>query len=305
MWSSLYSMCNMILRRQLISKNPTRATLDPLQEKKCPYSIRIASPNSQLMKSQNPSLDLVQQGQEEILMWKAIPMIQLKSQNPYQDQVEQAVQVEETIMCEICVEQVRLNSIFKNGHKCAHRFCTNCMSRYIQGKIDDNVSDITCPATTCSRPLDPLSCRPRLTYQLFNKWCDKLCEAAVSLVERVYCPNIECSELILSECDDNPKRCECPSCKQPFCFECQKKWRRCPKCRHVVERVGGCNLIRCRLTNLKWLLDVESIFATGVGVTLACAAVSVTGFEQEYSQYTQWTDVIAVLHNSSDQNKRL
>ncbi|PWA71502.1 IBR domain, Zinc finger, RING/FYVE/PHD-type, E3 ubiquitin ligase RBR family [Artemisia annua] len=213
-------------------------------------------------------------------MGKAIPKSQLKSQYPYQDQVEQAVQEEEeTIMCEICFEQVRLNSILKNGHKCAHRFCTNCMSRYIQGKLDDNVSDITCPATTCSRPLDPLSCRPRLTYQLFNTWCDKLCEAAVSLVERVYCPNIECSELILSECDDNPKRCVCPSCDQPFCFECKvawhdgsscekiqemrgendvafralcraKKWQRCPACTNVVERSGGCNHMTCRFVLL-------------------------------------------------------
>ncbi|PWA76810.1 IBR domain, E3 ubiquitin-protein ligase RNF8, E3 ubiquitin ligase RBR family [Artemisia annua] len=178
-------------------------------------------------------------------------------------------------MCNIILRrQVRLNNIFKNGHKYTHQFCTNCMSRYIQGKLDDNFSDITCPATTCSRPLDPLSCCPILTYQLFNTWCDKLCEAAVSLVERVYCPNNECSELFLSECDDNPNRCECPSWDQPFCFECKvarhngyscaeiqemrcdndvalralckaKKWQRCPKCRHVVEHISGYNHIMC------------------------------------------------------------
>ncbi|PWA41069.1 putative E3 ubiquitin-protein ligase RNF144A [Artemisia annua] len=163
-------------------------------------------------------------------MGKAVPKSQLKSQYHYQDQVEQAIQEEEeTITCEICVEQMRLNDIFKNGHKYTHQFCTNCMSRYIQ---------------------------------------------AVSLVERVYCPNNECSELFLSECDDNPNRCERPSWDQPFCFQCKvarhngyscaeiqemrgdndvalralckaKKWQRCPKCRHVVEHISGYNHIMC------------------------------------------------------------
>ncbi|GJU24103.1 probable E3 ubiquitin-protein ligase RNF217 [Tanacetum coccineum] len=78
----------------------------------------------------------------------------------------------------------------------------------------------------------------------------------------VYCPNKECSELIMNEFSDGDvKRCVCPSCLKPFCYQCKapwhdgytceetrdgnnvdfevvcKKnrwnWKRCPKCRLV------------------------------------------------------------------------
>ncbi|MFS8006259.1 putative IBR domain, E3 ubiquitin ligase RBR family, TRIAD supradomain-containing protein [Helianthus anomalus] len=92
-------------------------------------------------------------------------------------------------------------------------------------------------------------------------------------VERVYCPNRECSELILNECGARKlKRCVCPDCKKPFCFRCRvpwhagstcretrdendvafdvicekNKWQRCPSCRRRVEHVDGCNHVICR-----------------------------------------------------------
>ncbi|XP_076917709.1 E3 ubiquitin-protein ligase RSL1-like [Bidens hawaiensis] len=185
---------------------------------------------------------------------------------------------EETFTSEICIEPVTLRNNKFNDYndKCVHPFCTECMTKYIQMKLEDNLSDIRCPATTCKHCLKPLSCRLKITQQLFVKWCDVLCESTVLPIERVYCPNKECSELILNECGDQKlKRCVCPTCKKPFCFMCKvtwhegftceetrkhrdensvafdllykkNKWRRCPRCGHCVERVDGCALIRCR-----------------------------------------------------------
>ncbi|KAJ0798201.1 putative IBR domain, E3 ubiquitin ligase RBR family, TRIAD supradomain-containing protein [Helianthus annuus] len=112
----------------------------------------------------------------------------------------------------------------------------DCMIKYIHVKLQDNVSDIKCPSLTC-----------------------------------------ECSALMINECGGGGslKRCVCPSCKKPFCFRCKvpwhvgyacedsretmdqndvafgvlserKKWMRCPKCRHCVELVKGCEIVRCR-----------------------------------------------------------
>ncbi|KAI7746370.1 hypothetical protein M8C21_016023, partial [Ambrosia artemisiifolia] len=39
----------------------------------------------------------------------------------------------------------------------------------------------------------------------------------------------------------------------------RKKWMRCPKCRHCVELVKGCNMVRCRIAAM---LGVELNFAT-------------------------------------------
>ncbi|XP_076935535.1 E3 ubiquitin-protein ligase RSL1-like [Bidens hawaiensis] len=183
-----------------------------------------------------------------------------------------------TFTCEICIEPVTLpNTKFNNSNRCVHPFCTDCIIKYIQVKLQDNVSDINCPALNCGLSLDPLSCRRQITHQLFDKWCDALCDSAVLGLDWVYCPNRDCSAVIINECGSggNLKRCVCPNCKKPFCFRCKipwhdgytceesgeirdqndaafgslcerKKWKRCPGCRHCVERVEGCPFVRCR-----------------------------------------------------------
>ncbi|XP_071698895.1 E3 ubiquitin-protein ligase RSL1-like [Rutidosis leptorrhynchoides] len=188
-----------------------------------------------------------------------------------------------TFTCEICIQPVTLpNTKFRNSNKCVHPICTDCMIKYIQVKLQDNVSDIKCPSSTCDHSLDPLCCRPKIPHQVFDKWCDVLCESFVLGFDRVYCPNRNCSALVVNECGNdagNLKRCMCPNCKQPFCFKCkvpwhagyrceesgvtrdvndiafdilseQKKWMRCPVCRHCVELVKGCYQVRCRYTTI-------------------------------------------------------
>ena len=57
------------------------------------------------------------------------------------------------------------------------------------------------PGLTCDHLLDPLACRPILPASLFVKWCDLLVEQKVVVgFERFYCPNQECSALIVNEC---------------------------------------------------------------------------------------------------------
>ncbi|KAK7850200.1 hypothetical protein CFP56_001387 [Quercus suber] len=93
--------------------------------------------------------------------------------------------------------------------------------------------------------------------------------------EKCYCPDPQCSTLVLNECKIVTKS-ECPVCKKEFCFQCktrwhagyrcnesgqlrdendvllgrlieEKKWSRCPNCGHAVERVDGCNDVICRV----------------------------------------------------------
>ncbi|KAK9073032.1 hypothetical protein SSX86_007354 [Deinandra increscens subsp. villosa] len=194
--------------------------------------------------------------------------------NPYRKPKtkQQEDDEEEIFTCEICIEPI--NRRFKNSDKCVHPFCTDCVIKYIQVKLEDGASDIKCPATTCTHPLEVLSSSSSITRGLLVKWCEALCESTVLGVNRVYCPDRECSELILNECGDgNLTRCACPSCKKPFCFRCQvpwhegsscgetkdendiafdvlykkSNWRICPKCGNCVEHNGGCLVILCRL----------------------------------------------------------
>ncbi|KAK1423904.1 hypothetical protein QVD17_19214 [Tagetes erecta] len=178
--------------------------------------------------------------------------------------------------CEICIEEVLPpHKKFNNDNKCIHPFCTECMIKYIQVKLEENISDIKCPALTCDHSLDPLSCRPRIGNQVFDKWCDVLCDSTVLGFVRVYCPYLECSSLVINECGGDLRRCVCPNCKKLFCFRCKipwhagyrcdergeimdqndvafgvlletKQWMRCPVCRQCIERVEGCNRVLCR-----------------------------------------------------------
>ncbi|XP_073148125.1 E3 ubiquitin-protein ligase RSL1-like [Henckelia pumila] len=179
--------------------------------------------------------------------------------------------------CEICIEPTLVpDKRFENGDKCAHPFCTDCVIKYIRVKLeDDNAGRIKCPALNCDHTLDPLACATLVGPSLFTRWCDVLCEAAISGVDKCYCPYRNCNLVILDECGEDPRKSRCPNCKRWFCFRCKTGWhagfrcedmgevrdandlafgglvermgwRRCPSCRHFVERLGGCKSVRCR-----------------------------------------------------------
>ncbi|XP_043720897.1 probable E3 ubiquitin-protein ligase RNF217 [Telopea speciosissima] len=177
--------------------------------------------------------------------------------------------------CAICIEPVSQNKLFKNKKRCTHPFCLDCIAKYIEVKVEDHITEMKCPGLNCEKLLDPLSCRRILSPQVFEKWCDVLCNSAVLRCERVYCPFSDCSTLILNECKDNVRRTMCPNCKNFFCFNCKcpwhagfqcnengevrdrndilfaklverKNWTRCPTCNQCVELHTGCLVVKCR-----------------------------------------------------------
>lgn len=194
-------------------------------------------------------------------------------------EAEESAEKSETcdFTCEICIEpMLSPNKKFTNNGLCLHPFCIGCITKYIQVKIEhDQAAEIKCPGLNCDKLLDPLACRTLLPPQLFEKWCDVMCKRALVGLERCYCPNRECSEVVVNECGGKVKKSKCPNCKRMFCFGCGIKWHagysceengemrdvndvafgelaermnwtRCPRCKHFVELVEGCNIVKCR-----------------------------------------------------------
>ncbi|KAJ8755289.1 hypothetical protein K2173_019087 [Erythroxylum novogranatense] len=183
--------------------------------------------------------------------------------------------------CEICYESVPSNKKFKNGGRCMHSFCIDCIGILIKVNIEGSPGSeftvtIRCPGLNCKHLLDPLSCRPIISTSLFNSWCDRLLHSWVLDQKSCYCPHSDCSALVLNECKKKVKKVRCPSCKREFCFECkciwhdgfgcdesmvfrsrdiidtrvlqlveQNKWTRCPRCGHCIERLEGCKAVKC------------------------------------------------------------
>ncbi|OVA07499.1 zinc finger protein [Macleaya cordata] len=161
--------------------------------------------------------------------------------------------------CEICIEPVPMNQKFKNMEMngCTHPFCTDCIAKYIQVKVEENnASEIKCPDTNCNVVFDTLSCRSILGTKVFDKWCHMLCESMVLLASsrggfahgRAYCPFKDCSELVLNECVRSSStirrritRSMCPNCKKLFCFHCMVPWQETHRCSSTSGGGGDVN----------------------------------------------------------------
>ncbi|KAL5703095.1 RBR-type E3 ubiquitin transferase [Ranunculus cassubicifolius] len=202
---------------------------------------------------------------------------------PYEKQLISSLK----FTCDICTEEVPLTKrfILSDPMQCDHTsYCIDCIQKYIKTAIISyNLSEIKCPDVNCNVVLDPIACSSFLPTLVFNRWCDALCEAAVTGYRRSCCPYVNCSAMFLTKCK-LLTRVTCSTCKRMFCFNCRipcdrdhicsdnveradmrdllgrknikdgdvlrlaatNKWRRCPGCNYIVERISGCSNVTCR-----------------------------------------------------------
>jgi E3 ubiquitin-protein ligase RNF144 len=185
--------------------------------------------------------------------------------------------------CTICVETVSGTERFPVAG-CAHAFCSSCVRQYIAAKVEQNLLSIGCPDPGCKDGvLHPEECRRVIPPPLFDRWGAALCEMALEGL-KFYCPFMDCSALLVDDACPGAAAAavtnvECPHCCRMFCARCkvpwhdgvdcaefqrlgedergredlllrkvaqQMKWARCPRCRIYVEKVSGCDSMRCR-----------------------------------------------------------
>ncbi|KAG9145278.1 hypothetical protein Leryth_008221 [Lithospermum erythrorhizon] len=187
----------------------------------------------------------------------------------------------DTFKCDICVDDKPMYELFVIK-SCNHHYCSECITRYVASKLDDNIPHITCPITECKGLLDLEECQEILPAQVFDRWGDALCESLFPASQKVYCPYKTCSGLLIDDCKRGKrviKKSECLHCKRLFCFQCRspwhekinceefqklnkdgfeaedimlmklaktKKWQRCPICKFYVQRNRGCPHMSCR-----------------------------------------------------------
>ncbi|KAL9293923.1 putative transcription factor C2H2 family [Arabidopsis thaliana] len=197
----------------------------------------------------------------------------------------------ETIDCEISLLvdpetcSICFNDDFKSEQMyyvalCNHKFCLECMKRYIEVRLLEGTVPI-CPYYQCESKLTLKSCFHILTSKLKAMWEQKIEEESIPVTERFYCPNPRCSalmskiELSKSTLEDGFVRCF--QCGERFCINCkvswqsnlscdnckklgnnptsddkmlkvlanEKKWRQCEKCQHMIELSEGCIHVTC------------------------------------------------------------
>ncbi|KAI5408804.1 E3 ubiquitin-protein ligase RSL1 [Lathyrus oleraceus] len=181
--------------------------------------------------------------------------------------------------CVICFDSVSISNIFTIT-SCKHRFCANCISKYVNIQINKNAVKVSCPNPECSVELKPQHLQSVLPKQVIIEWESAIYESSISLEQKIYCPYQNCSLMLVNDGEGVVTSCECPSCHRLFCAQCKvpwhadmncrefqksktgrdekqldlkfwelakrKKWQRCPKCSMHVQRDGGCEHISCR-----------------------------------------------------------
>ncbi|KAK4733139.1 hypothetical protein R3W88_007400 [Solanum pinnatisectum] len=132
--------------------------------------------------------------------------------------------------CDICVdEKFATNDMFKILG-CNHSYCKNCIAKHISSKLQENISRISCPVTSCNGQMEPHNCRSILPNDVFVRWGDVLCESMILEYEKFYCPFKDCSALFIDECAGVENmvvvitQLKCPECKRLFCAKCKVPW---------------------------------------------------------------------------------
>lgn len=179
--------------------------------------------------------------------------------------------------CGICNKKKGADRMFKLQICSRHSFCSHCIGLYAQSKIRDNVFPITCPGLRCRVVIQPESCRSIIPVNTFARWEEGSAESAIPNGEKFYCPYKRCSGLFIHDRHEEIVQCICPLCKKLFCAKCRvpwhtgrdcdkfqkvekdredelklkllaeiKKWKECPKCKSIVEKVDGCIHMTCR-----------------------------------------------------------
>ncbi|KAK4269538.1 hypothetical protein QN277_022682 [Acacia crassicarpa] len=182
------------------------------------------------------------------------------------------------VICEICAETKEASQMFTN-QRCDHSFCSDCVTKHVATKIQENITEVACPGLDCKNVVGLDACRPWLPKDLLDRWDQALCEAMFLATPKFYCPFKDCSAMLLIEIEEDIREAECPFCHRLFCARCEvpwhpgveceefqrlnenekerqdlivrelakeKKWKRCPNCKFYVEKDGGCLHITCR-----------------------------------------------------------
>uniref|UniRef100_A0A803M9K3 RBR-type E3 ubiquitin transferase n=1 Tax=Chenopodium quinoa TaxID=63459 RepID=A0A803M9K3_CHEQI len=112
------------------------------------------------------------------------------------------------VFCGICMDYKPKTEIFNGLNICNHKFCTDCIIKYVASKIRENHEMVNCPDPKCNQAIEPENCSAILPKEVFVRWENVLFEVRES---------------------------ECPSCRRLFCARCQVPWHDGLSCEEFLE----------------------------------------------------------------------
>ena len=195
----------------------------------------------------------------------------------------------ELIFCSICLDEFEISAHMTPKlhkiQKCSCTFCRGCLKQYITTEIMSRKQEIACPDPLCHEKgrIQLHEIKTLVPWETFEKYEEFKTNYKGALDRnRTWCPAPNCNT-ICSKSNifyfGNPNFIGCPSCKTPFCFGCSGNWhpnstcseditedeatikniKRCPKCKILIEKDGGCTFIKCKQCKSTFCWDCSFI----------------------------------------------
>lgn len=158
---------------------------------------------------------------------------------------------------------------------CHHKYCSSCFSQLI---FTATSNEATFPPKCCLQEIPKKTMRKHLPHKALAQFDEKALEYAVAIGNRFYCVSPKCANWIDTRIARRKNGIlECPHCAVKLCTTCRGPqhtskedcpqdyglgptleqaeragWRRCYRCRALVELTSGCRHITCKCRAEFW-----------------------------------------------------
>lgn len=202
-------------------------------------------------------------------LYKLLPGRKRKSEVSLEHQMPEPTSYE----CTSCFDEVPDKKAV--DMPCNHKYCSPCFSQLI---LTATSNEATFPPKCCLQEIPRMTMREHLPPKALAQFDEKALEYAVAIGNRYYCVSPKCAKWI----DTRVARrmngiLECPHCAFKLCTTCRGPqhpsnedcpqdyglgpildqaeragWRRCYRCRALVELTSGCRHITCKCRAEFW-----------------------------------------------------
>ncbi len=172
-------------------------------------------------------------------------------------------------ICQLCEDELKEEEIEKIKIPCGHIFCESCWHNYIEERLK-NSNEIICMQKYCIKEI------PKETIlKIINSSKDLMSKFDLFELKKEVLKNPNMKFCHYTDCDGigkisdiNNKKLKYVTCSKGhnFCFFCLQKWhgdkpcekendllrkwrnknaQKCPNCKVWIEKIDGCNHIKC------------------------------------------------------------